>query len=306
MWFKRPEFDRYARFKSHGSAHEFFDLDEMYDVGLPLPSIEKQREIVNEYNTITNRITLNEQLNQKLEETARNLYKHWFVDFEFPNEEGKPYKSSGGAMVYNEELDKEIPEGWELENLGHIIESFSKKHDFNKEELIFFNTSDILEGEFLHSNYMSIDKMPGQAKKKIQKGDILYSEIRPKNKRYALVRIEADDYVVSTKLMVLRIRTNKFSSYRLYHFLTEKDFVKELQFSAEGRSGTFPQITFEEDIENKPFLIAREEIEGSWNNLLKNYYEQHYFRVDENKVLNKTKNLLLSKMTKVEVEKEIV
>lgn len=120
MWFRRPEFDRYARFKSHGSAHEFFDLDEMFEVELPIPTIEKQRAIVKEYNTVVNRIKLNEQLNQKLEETAQALYKHWFVDFEFPNEEGKPYKSSGGKMVYNEELNKEIPEGWSQSSLGEF------------------------------------------------------------------------------------------------------------------------------------------------------------------------------------------
>lgn len=120
MWFRRPEFDRYARFKSHGSARETFDWGELSEVELPIPSIEKQREIVKEYNTVTNRIKLNEQLNQKLEETAQALYKHWFVDFEFPNEEGKPYKSSGGKMVYNEELDKEIPKGWEVKSLSEI------------------------------------------------------------------------------------------------------------------------------------------------------------------------------------------
>lgn len=112
MWFRRPEFDRYARFMSHGSARETFDWDEMCETELPVPSIEEQREIVKEYNTIVNRINLNEQLNQKLEETAQALYKHWFVDFEFPNENGQPFKSSGGEMVYNEELDQEIPEGW--------------------------------------------------------------------------------------------------------------------------------------------------------------------------------------------------
>ncbi|SDQ23722.1 restriction endonuclease subunit S [Flagellimonas zhangzhouensis] len=122
MWFRRPEFDRYARFKSHGSARETFDWEEMCEVELPIPSIKKQREIVKEYNTVINRIILNEQLNQKLEETAQALYKYWFEDFEFPNEEGKPYKSSGGAMVYNDELDKEIPEGWAVVFLSDKIE----------------------------------------------------------------------------------------------------------------------------------------------------------------------------------------
>ncbi|AJI55921.1 type I restriction modification DNA specificity domain protein [Francisella philomiragia] len=84
MWFRREEFDRYARYMSHGSTREVFGWDEMCDVELPIPSIDKQREIVAEYYAITNRIKLNEQLNQRLEETAQAIYKEWFVDFEFP------------------------------------------------------------------------------------------------------------------------------------------------------------------------------------------------------------------------------
>lgn len=111
MWFRRPEFDRYARFKSHGSARETFDWDEMCDVELPVPTIEKQREIVQEYQVVEKRIALNEQLIAKLEETAQAVYREWFVEFEFPDENGKPYKSNGGKMVWNEELEKDVPEG---------------------------------------------------------------------------------------------------------------------------------------------------------------------------------------------------
>jgi len=99
MWFKRPEFDRYARFMSHGSAREIFSWSEMCDTLLPIPSPEKQLEIVREYNVIQSRIKLNNQLITKLEETAQAIYKQWFVDFEFPNENGLPYKSNGGEMV---------------------------------------------------------------------------------------------------------------------------------------------------------------------------------------------------------------
>ena len=119
MWFRRPEFDRYARYMSHGSVRELFGWEEMCDVEFPVPSPEKQREIVKEYHTIVDRIKLNEQLNQKLEETAQTIYKQWFVDFEFPISakyaasigkpelEGKPYKSSGGEFKYSKELDIE-------------------------------------------------------------------------------------------------------------------------------------------------------------------------------------------------------
>lgn len=121
MWFRRPEFDRYARYMSHGSAREIFSWTEMCETLLPIPSIEKQREIVREYNTIQNRIALNNQLISKMEETAQAVYKQWFVDFEFPEENSKPYKSNGGKMVWCEELEKEIPEGWEYINLNSKI-----------------------------------------------------------------------------------------------------------------------------------------------------------------------------------------
>ena len=135
MWFRRPEFDRYARFKSHGSAREIFDWAEMCDTELPIPSIEKQREIVREYNVIQNRIALNNQLVSKLEETAQAIYKQWFVDFEFPYENGQPYKRNRGAMVWCEELEKEIPEGWEVGIIGDLF-MFQRGHDLPSQNRI--------------------------------------------------------------------------------------------------------------------------------------------------------------------------
>lgn len=103
MWFRRPEFDRYARFHSHGSAREVFDWDELCDVMLPVPSIDRQREIVAEYETLSNRIRLNEQMIEKLEATAQALYRKMFVDG----------------------VDKEhLPEGWRREtikDLGEVV-----------------------------------------------------------------------------------------------------------------------------------------------------------------------------------------
>lgn len=297
MWFRRPEFDRYARFMSHGSTREVFDWDEMCEVELPVPSIERQRAIVKEYQAVTNRIKLNEQLNQKLEETAQAIYKHWFVDFEFPNEDGLPYKSSGGEMVYNEELDQDLPVQFSTTTLGPILESHSEKHNFKKDKLIFFNTSDILNGDFLHADYREVSQLPGQAKKSIKKHDILFSEIRPVNKRFALVRVEAEDYVVSTKLMVLRVRNPMVNHLRMYQFLTRPKFINQLQRAAEGRSGTFPQITFEEHLENYPFILGSKYIESKYEQILESYYHQLFARRDENKVLKKVQGVLLAKMS---------
>lgn len=120
MWFTRKEFDRQATFHAVGGVRGSIEWVDFLDFKLPIPSIEKQREIVAEYQAGEKKIKTNEQICEKLEATAQALYRHWFVDFEFPNEEDMPYKSSGGAMVYNEELEKEIPEGWEDDSLTGI------------------------------------------------------------------------------------------------------------------------------------------------------------------------------------------
>ena len=120
MWFRRPEFDRYARYMSYGSVREMFSWDDMCNVLLPVPSIEKQREIVKEYHVIVDRINLNNRLIQKLEETAQAIYKQWFVDFEFPDENGKPYKSNGGEMIESE--FGEIPNEWKVGCLFDLLE----------------------------------------------------------------------------------------------------------------------------------------------------------------------------------------
>ncbi|MDO5570188.1 MAG: restriction endonuclease subunit S [Bacteroidales bacterium] len=106
MWFRRPEFDRYARFKSRGSAREIFDWDELCDTLLPVPDIEVQRQIVAEYETLSRRIAINEQICTKLEETAQALYRRMFVD----------------------NIDPEhLPDGWRWGILGEIAEITSGK-----------------------------------------------------------------------------------------------------------------------------------------------------------------------------------
>jgi type I restriction enzyme S subunit len=121
MWFTRSEFDREACFHAVGGVRGSLEWEDFCNMQLPVPSFEKQREIVAEYNSVQNRIQLNEQLIQKLEETAQAIYRRWFVEFEFPDENGQPYKSSGGEMVWCEELGKEVPKGWKVNDLQKII-----------------------------------------------------------------------------------------------------------------------------------------------------------------------------------------
>ena len=97
------------------------------DMQIPLQSKENQDSIVNLLDSLNSKIELNNKINKELETMAKTLYDYWFVQFDFPDENGKPYKSSGGKMVYSKELKREIPEGWEVNTLNKMINCLDSK-----------------------------------------------------------------------------------------------------------------------------------------------------------------------------------
>ena len=136
---------------------------------------------------------------------------------------------------------------WQEVELGDICDTISdtiRKDEF--QNVVLINTSDVLDGEVTNHILVRNKDLKGQFKKKFIKNDILYSEIRPKNKRFAYIDFDSEGYIASTKLMVLRNRANLVSSDFLYTILKSDFIINQLQHLAETRSGTFPQITFSE------------------------------------------------------------
>lgn len=168
MWCRRAEFDRNAWFMTDNSVRGGFSWADFYDMELPIPSIEKQREIVREYNVVNDRILLHEQLIKKLEDTAKTIYKQWFVEFEFPISkeyaqsigkpelEGQSYKSSGRDLVYCEVLGSEIPSSWRQGTLEQLV-SFSngKKKPSEVGEYPIYGGNGVL-GYAVDWNYQNI------------------------------------------------------------------------------------------------------------------------------------------------------
>ena len=105
-----------------GTGVPSMTFDSYYGIKVMLPEIEEQKRIASVLQKLDTKIKLNCQINDNLEAMAKQLYDYWFVQFDFPNEEGKPYKSSGGAMVWNEKLKREIPQGWHCGTLLDIAE----------------------------------------------------------------------------------------------------------------------------------------------------------------------------------------
>jgi len=249
---------------------------------IDLPSLDEQRKVVGILDSIQNKIKLNHEINDNLQKQLYEIYKAWYQDFLCIDN-----------LTLIESPYGKIPQGWHYSMLGDLCKSVSVTHNFNTGRLIFLNTGDVEDGMFLHSDYMAVADMPGQAKKTIMQNDILYSEIRPINRHFAYVDFQADNYVVSTKLMV--IRATSFDSRRLYHFLTLQDTLEELQMQAESRSGTFPQIRFE-NISKLPILIADSNTETAFVTLLHAAYNQIEHNNSENKKLSELRNSLLPQL----------
>lgn len=108
--------------KSTGSVFETINISSFDLMKLSVPCLKKQQSIAAILSALDKKIALNKQINARLEEMAKTLYDYWFVQFDFPDTNGKPYKSSGGDMVFDETLKREIPRGWEVKSLGDWAE----------------------------------------------------------------------------------------------------------------------------------------------------------------------------------------
>jgi type I restriction enzyme S subunit len=306
MWFRRPEFDRYARFKSHGSAREIFDWEEMCNVTLPVPSIEKQREIVKEYNTIQNRIALNHQLIQKLEETAQAIYKRWFVEFEFPDENGNPFLTSGGKMVWCEELGKEIPKGWvfgKLDDLkldisdGNYSSKYPSSTDFISEGVPFIRGTDFDNKVVSSRNLYFISEVQHRILKKghTKKGDILLST-RGEIGKIAFITNEFINCNINAQLVRINGGT-KYSTFYLGCIFESSDYKEELLSST---TGSALQQLPRKNLSATRLLIPHISIIQDFTRRYESIHANYILRNNQNQKLTELKALLLSRLATVE------
>lgn len=269
MWFRRPEFDRYARFKSHGSAREIFDWEEMCNTLLPVPHIDKQREIVKEYNTIQNRINLNNQLIQKLEETAQAIYREWFVE---------------------EDSD-------ELTFLKDYVET-NPKLDIRKGKIAPY-----IEMANLSETSMCIN---GKAEREYQGGsrfqnhDTLLARITPclENGKTAFVNILKENEVAagSTEFIVMRAKMN-VSPFWVYCLAKDEGFRSYAISSMVGSSGR--QRVHEKYLEEYKLPKIDNYKMIDFHKASRPIFETVKLKSLENQKLTELKELLLSKLATV-------
>lgn len=304
MWFRRPEFDRYARFKSHGSAREIFDWEEMCKVTLPIPHITKQREIVKEYNTIQNRIDLNQKLIQKLEETAQAIYKQWFVEFEFPDENGKPYKSSGGEMIWCEELEKEIPKGWEIASIGKyskVKSGFAFKSEWWQSSGIPVIKIGSIKNNTINKaalDFVSTNKVEKAKSYRVQEGDIVIAMTGATIGKIGLVPALNDTILVNQRVGMFDLGNKPKEKMAFMYFNLLSDFV---QNEIRNVGGDSAQANISNgQIEEIEMLFPTNNLIIDFNRIGKPIIETILLRITGNQKLTELSKLLLSKLSTVE------
>ena len=139
--------NRYFELNATGSGMRYtLSVDTLYNIPILAPSLEIQKRIGELFSNIDRKVCINRSLNHYLEAMAKQLYDYWFVQFDFPDENGKPYKSSGGKMVWNDKLKREIPEGWNYSLLSEYLCVYSEK----------ISTKDVSKDD----NYAPIEVLP--------------------------------------------------------------------------------------------------------------------------------------------------
>jgi type I restriction enzyme S subunit len=300
MWLSRPENDRYIGFISGGDVRGGISWETFCTLPIRVPKLEKQRELVKEYRVIQDRISLNQQLIKKLEEGAQAIYKQWFVEFEFPDFDRKPYKSNGGEMVWNEELRKEIPKGWEVVSIKKFCKEMKTGGTPSRDNLNYWKTKDIpwlktgeISNRVLISSeeFISRDGCKNSSAKILPVNTVLialYGEGKTKGQA-GYLRFEAATNQASCAM----ICNNELDSTFLYYFFR----INQYEIANLANGGAQPNLS-KELIEN--IQVIRPALQDMKKHPFINFINCSELLEKENQRLMDLKELLISRLATVE------
>ena len=215
-----------------GTGVPSMTFDSYYGIKVLLPEIEEQKRIASVLQKLDTKIKLNCQINDNLEAMAKLLYDYWFVQFDFPNEEGKPYKSSGGAMVWNEKLKREIPQGWSGVSLKDL--ALTSRNAITPVENEVYQHFSIPSFDACGSYSLDNGSDIKSDKFVLQKGQLLVSKLNPWFNRVVWVP-KGTNMIGSTEFVVLNPNNESESGY-IYSVIKSPKFIAYCSQAATGTS----------------------------------------------------------------------
>ena len=191
-----------------------------------LPDLNIQKAVANILFNLRKKLEINNQINQELEAMAKTLYDYWFVQFDFPDQNGKPYKSSGGKMVYNQELKREIPEGWGVESLvDNTLSTVIKPGIDEFTQKTYLATADVVNTSIKGGRLITYDNRETRANMQPSVNSVWFAKMKSSNKHLFLshsMKELIDSTILSTGFMGLQCKEESFEY--LASFISDPDF----------------------------------------------------------------------------------
>ena len=222
------------------SAQPGLSVSTLSKITIKLPDLATQEQCFNVLNLIDQKIQINNQINQELEAMAKTLYDYWFVQFDFPDQNGKPYKSSGGKMVYYPELKREIPEGWGVEKLSSILEIGRETINPMKTPKEEFKYYSIPEYDVSGSFSYELGETIKSNKFLVEKSDLLVSKLNPWFNR---VVYNLEESAISSTEFIVWKTINRFEKNFLYQVATSEGFIEYCTRFATGTSNSHKRVS---------------------------------------------------------------
>lgn len=252
-----------------GSSQPYISLGSLRNLLIPEPPRDVMERTVSILSSLDRKIELNNKINADLEEMAQAIFKNWLS-----------------------ECTDEV-------TIGELSLNITNYEKTDAEEVVLINSSDVTEGYFDHHNYSPNKNLKGHFKKRFQKGDILYSQVRPRNRHWAYCNFDANDYLASTQLMVIRNNPSLITSILLYQYIISDNVWKEFTLKTETRSGTFPQGNYEDLSQIR--VPYNSDVEGI-SNQLETLYAKMFMLEKESSRLSLLRDTLLPRLMSGELE----
>ncbi len=286
---------RYFELNATGSGMRYtLSLDTLENIPLLLPPLEEQKRIGKIFSSLDKKIALNRTINQNLEALAKQLYDYWFVQFDFPNEEGKPYKSSGGKMVWNEKLKREIPVGW---NNGIIGDLFATQagYAFKSSEwkecghpvLTIKNIQE--DGSITFSDASFIDKYDCKLEKySSNNGNMIFAMSGNTIGKIGIISSNISNVLINQRILI--IKTN-IKNIAFPYFVIKDKKIQNLVLQL-GANSAQPNIS-EEEFRNIKICIPPKPIMNDFNQMFKDSFGKIINNRIEIEALTKQRDELL-------------
>lgn len=289
--------------RASGSAQPLINQKLLSNIEVEIPALFTQKKIVSILSLLDEKIELNRKINQNLEETAQTLFKRWFIDFEFPNEEGKPYKSSGGKMIESEL--GEIPEGWRIGRLGELIKiqngyAFKSKDFLNKGNIGIIKIKNISNKiiDILNTDFISNDICKEvEDKYLVKNGDILIAMTGAEIGKIGIVPQSNKQLYLNQRVGKIVEAMNGGKEYSYFH-LNQKKYQELIFLKSSGSAQ--PNISASE-IENIEIIFPSLDLLNKFKDLTTENFLKIVYNLGEINCLLKVRDYLLPRLLSGEI-----